>query len=610
MHLPTKALKIHNLFANMVLNMTEKTRSPICSVLGHVDHGKSSILDAIRDSSIIDKEAGSITQAIGASIVPMEVLRKKCGAGLASIKNLNIPGLLFIDTPGHAAFTSLRKRGGNLADIAILVVDINEGFKPQTVEALEILKSYKTPFIVAANKIDLTPRWKSPSEKTPILKNISSQIPEVINHVETKIYELVGKLSELGLPSERFDRITDFTKEIGIIPLSAKTKEGLPELLIVLTALAQKYLEKNLKLTAEGPAKGTILEVKEEKGLGVTLDLILYDGTLKVNDTIVIGSMNEAIVTKVRGLFQPAELAEMRDKKSKFKPVKEVVAATGVKISAPNINDVVAGMPLRSCNKINLQETIDEVESEIDEVVIETDGEGIIIKADTIGSLEALTKLLQEKKVPIRKAMIGNISKKDVTEANTNNEEDPLNAVILGFNVAVSEEIKNSNKNVKILLSDIIYSLLDQYEEWKIQKEKDMKREKMTELAMPCKFKIMENHVFRQSNPAIVGIDILAGKIKNGASIMKKGITIGVLKNMQSQKKQLGEAEAGKQVAASIMGPTVGRQIEEGDILYTYIPENDFKKLKDLKTHLSPEEKDILREVADIMRETNAVWGV
>ena len=207
-------------------------RSPICSVLGHVDHGKSSILDAIRESSIISKEAGGITQAIGASIVPLEVLKKKCGKLLDAMNlQVTIPGLLFIDTPGHAAFTSLRKRGGNLADIAVLVIDINEGVKAQTLECIDILKQYKTPFIVALNKIDLISGWKS--SKSILLKNLQEQGENVRQIIETKLYEIVGKFSELGFEAERFDRIEDHTKQIAIVPTSAKTSEGIPELLMV-----------------------------------------------------------------------------------------------------------------------------------------------------------------------------------------------------------------------------------------------------------------------------------------------------------------------------------------------------------------------------------------
>ncbi|MFC1752938.1 translation initiation factor IF-2 [Thermoproteota archaeon] len=590
--------------------MADNIRSPICSVLGHVDHGKSSILDAIRDSCIIAKEAGAITQAIGASIVPVDIIKKKCGKLLEQLKmDITVPGLLFIDTPGHAAFTSLRKRGGNLADIAVLVVDINEGFKPQTIEALEILKFYKTPFLVAANKLDLIPGWRT--QEGAVLGNIQKQTPDVKTKIDTKIYELVGKLSEKGFNSERFDRVEDYTKEIGIVPVSAKTKEGLPELMMMLTGLAQKFLEKNLEVNIKGLAKGTILEVKEEKGLGITMDVIIYDGTLKVNDQIVIGAIDNPIVTKVRALFEPMPLAEMRDTKSKFKPVKTATAATGVKIAAPvRYEDDPCQAWDMACTEETLEETKEAVQQEIEEVMIETDTEGIIIKADTIGSLEALTNLLREKGIQIRKAAVGDVSKKDITDAQTNIETDPLTAVILAFNLKTTDDVKGMAGAVKIITSDIIYRLIDDFDAWQEQKKKEREAEKLKQIPSPCKFKVMTNCIFRGSNPAIVGVDILGGKLKTGVPVMKDGKNIGNVKAIQSDKKNISEAEEGKQVAASIMGPTVGRQIQEEDVLYTYITEPEFRKLKELKEFLSASDKEVLRQIAEIMRHENPVWGV
>ena len=288
-------------------------RKLLITVLGHVDHGKTSLLDKIRRSTVAAGEAGAITQAIGVSIIPISVIEKICGALLNHMKGkITIPGFLTIDTPGHAAFTSLRKRGGSLADIAILVVDINEGFKPQTIESIEILKANKVPFVVAANKIDLQHGWLYDKDKI-LLKNIESLDYQHQGEFEKKMYELVGQFGELGIQAERFDRVQDYTKQVAIVPLSAFTGQGIPELLMVMTGLAQKFFEEKLELHEEDNAKGSILEVKEEKGLGVTIDTIIYDGNIKVNDTLIIGSMNEPIVTKVRALLEPKELSDLRD---------------------------------------------------------------------------------------------------------------------------------------------------------------------------------------------------------------------------------------------------------------------------------------------------------
>ncbi|MBW3003389.1 translation initiation factor IF-2 [Candidatus Woesearchaeota archaeon] len=586
-----------------------KLRSPICTVVGHVDHGKSSILDNIRGTTIISSEAGAITQAIGASIVPLEIVRKICGPLLDALKmEFTIPGILFIDTPGHAAFTNLRKRGGNLADIAVLVVDINEGFKPQTIEAIEILKSYKTPFVVAANKIDLIPGWQT--KQGNVLQTINSQSANVITAVETKLYELVGKIHELGFESERFDRVEDYTKQIAIVPCSAKTGSGIPELLMVITGLAQKYLEKCLKCNTEGPAEGIILEVKEEKGLGKTMDVIIFDGTLKVNDTIVIAGLEKPVTGKVRALFEPMPLSEMRDKKAKFKSVKEAVAATGVKISAPGTEEAVAGMPIKSVDKKDIEKVKEDIQKEVEEVTIETDRIGIIIKADTLGSLEALISLLKEKDIPIRKATIGSISKKDVRDAESNFEKDPMFSVILGFNIDIGADVTVS-EDVKIITNDVIYRLIEDYEKWKDEQTKRLQEKELDKLVMPCKFKVMPGYVFRQNNPAVCGVDILAGKIRTGTPIMnKEGKEITSVKSIQHEKDSLSEVEAGKQVAFSMEHITIGRQVNEGDILYASIPEEDFRKLKELKKLLSKEQIELLKEIAEIKRRNQPVWGI
>lgn len=587
-------------------------RSPVCTMVGHVDHGKSSILDQIRGTAVVAGEAGKITQAIGASIIPLTTIQKICGPLLETLKlKFTIPGLLFIDTPGHAAFTALRKRGGNLADIAVVVIDINEGIMPQTQEAIEILKTYKTPFIIAANKIDIIPGYK-PLQGN-LLQNLSAQATSVQEKIETKLYELVGRLHELGFAAERFDRVSDHTKQIAIVPTSALTGDGIPELLMVITGLAQKYLEQTLKVAIKGPAKGIILEVKEEKGLGTTLDVIIYDGTLKINDTIVIAGLEAPIITKVRALFEPAPLAEMREKKTKFSPVNQVTAATGVKISAPNIEQTVAGMPLQVATPPTLEKIKQTIQKELQEVLIETEKSGLIVKADTLGSLEAVDKLLKETDIPIKKASIGHISKKDISEAAAMLEQDPLKAVILGFNVKISPEAEQAAKTtkVKILTSPIIYKLIEDLQSWQTGEKKRREAEKLAGLIRPCKIQIMKGYIFRQSRPAVFGVDIQEGIIKPGTPLMKQdGSPLKEIKSIQLEQETIEKAEQGKQVAISVQGITVGRQVFEGDTLLSDIPETHFRKLKELKQHLSKQEIQLLKEIAEIKRKENPVWGI
>ncbi len=590
-------------------------RKVLVAVLGHVDHGKTSLLDKIRQTAVTKGEAGGITQAIGVSIIPLETIKRICGKLLDVFKNnLTVPGFLMIDTPGHAAFTSLRKRGGSLADIAILVVDINEGFKPQTIESIGILKANKVPFVIAANKIDLLDGWKYDEQKL-LLQNVSEMNYDAQGHFEKKLYDLVAQVQEQGLNADRFDRVSDYTKQVAIVPVSAHTGQGIPELLMVLMGLAQKYLEQKLQMEERGNAKGTILEVKEEKGLGTTVDAIIYNGTLHVNDTLIIGGLEEPLIVKVRALLEPEELAEMRERKSRFQNVKEVVAATGVKISAPGLEKAVAGMPLRGCSGTP-EEVIalkQEVQQEVGDVLLEEGEEaGVIIKSNTLGGLEALRTLLEGKNIPIASASLGDISKKDISQIESMLEKDPFYGVLLGFNVAIPQDIAEyvKTKKLKVIVHSVIYQTIEEYEKYVESLKREIELKELSQVVRPCKFAILKGYVFRQNNPAIVGVEIEIGKIKSGDPVMNmEGKRITFVKSMEEGQESVTVAEQGKQVAMAMDHVTVGRQINEGDFLYTDIPEEDFRKLKELKKYLSKREIEVLKEIAELKRKENPVWG-
>ena len=595
------------------------TRKVLITIVGHVDHGKTSLLDKIRRSTVAAAEAGAITQAIGVSIIPIEVIKKICGKLLDVFKDkggLSVPGLLAIDTPGHAAFTSLRKRGGSLADIAILVVDINEGFKPQTIESIEILKANKVPFVIAANKVDLVPGWKNEAGKS-LIENINGLGYSVQGEFEKRMYELVAQVQEHGgFEAERFDRLQDYTKQIAIVPISAHTGQGLPELLMVITGLAERFLGAKLQVDVSGNAKGTILEVKEEKGLGKTIDTILYDGKLRVNDMLVIGGPEEALVVKVRALLEPKALSEMRDKKSKFQNIKEVHAATGVKIAAPGLDAAISGMPIRSCeNKADaIEQAKEEVQAEVGEVLIGGDEqEGVMIKADTIGGLEALRNLLEEKGVAISSAAIGDLTKRDVSQLESLRDKDEFQGVLLGFNMKVPTELEEllKVKNLKVISHEVIYQTIDEYEAYVETLKQKIEMRQLNTLVRPCKFAVMPGYIFRQNNPAIAGVDIEIGRVKTGDPLLSmKGKRVGVVKSLKEGQESVTVAEQGKQLAMAMDGVTIGRQGSEGDFLYTDVPEEDFVKLKALKKHLSKGEIQVLKEIAELKREQNPVWGV
>ena len=589
-----------------------KIRSPIVSVLGHVDHGKTTLLDYIRGSTIADKEAGGITQHIGATEIPNDTIEEICGSFISrlTIKDL-IPGLFFIDTPGHAAFTSLRKRGGALADLAVLIVDINDGFKPQTYEALNILKMYKTPFIVVANKIDMIFGWET-HEGASFKQSFDQQAQSVKQELDTKVYEIVGTLHKEGFQSERFDRISNFASQISIIPISAKSGEGIIEVLAMLLGLAQEYLTEQLEINEDAPAKGTVLEIKEEVGLGLTIDSIIYDGVLRTNDEIALmTSSNEVLTTKIRSILRPLPLEEMRDSKKKFQKFDEVVAAAGIKIAAPNLDDVVSGSPLRVLSEDeNVEE---EILKEIEDITISTEDEGILVKADTLGSLEAIVKLLREMEIPIREADIGDVNRRDIINSSIALNEDDAHGAIIAFNVNVhpnSEEDLN-NSEVKLFQGDVIYQIIEDYEAWIEEKEAAKKKAFYDAIIKPAKFMALPKLVFRQSKPAIVGIESISGTIKQGQSLINKnGDYVGVIASMEDKGETLPDISRGQRVAMAIKDAVVGKHFDEGDELYVDIPEKHYKFIeREFKDKLTEDEFETLYEFLEIKRKKDPDWG-
>ena len=574
-------------------------RQPIITVLGHVDHGKTSLLDSIRDSTVVSKEAGAITQHIGSTEVPIDIIQKISGNLLKKFGfELKIPGLLFIDTPGHEAFTTLRKRGGSIADLAVVVVDIHKGLQNQTVEAIEILKTYKCPFIVVANKVDTLQGWVV--EKGSISENLKTQREDVLEQLDIKIYKLVGQLHEKGFASERFDRITDFTKEVTIIPASAKKEIGIPEILMFLSAISKKYLDKKLIVNEEGNCKGTVLEVKDERGLGKTIDVILYDGMLKVGEEIILGGKNGVIKTKIRALLEPKPIGE-GNPNEKFNNIKEIHAAAGVKISAPNLDDAISGSPLRHCSEENEKEINDEIHN----IKIESDAIGPIVRSNTLGSLEAIIKLLEDKGIKVKKADIGEIPRKDVLEMESVAEKDKYKGVIFAFHTKVSEaaKIEAKKRNVKIFESNVVYKILEDYEEW-VKEEKDLeKNKKLSTLTMPSKFLVMVGMVFRHSKPAIVGVRILEGKLKKGTKIMKNGEVIGKVQAIQSEGKAVDEATKGMEVAVSIDDAVVEKDLFEKDKLYSFIPQRDFLQLDTISDSFTTDELELIKEIKKMRNE-------
>jgi translation initiation factor 5B len=591
-----------------------KLRQPVVVVLGHVDSGKTSLLDKIRGTAVQSREVGGITQHIGASYFPIETVREITGKLFDKLSRSDncVPGLLVIDTPGHEVFANLRMRGGSAADIAIVLVDVNKGLEAQTIESLDILKNKKVPFVIALNKIDQISGWKK-NDLLLIAEQLKIQDQTVVSYLDEKVYNVVGALSRLGFSSEAFWRVKDFTKELAIVPVSAVTGTGIPELLAVLVGLTQQYMSKRLERHETG-TKGIILEVNDEIGLGPSANIILLDGILKHGDRVVVGKKDSVTTTKIKALLLPKPLDEMRDPRDKFRHVDKVIAAAGLKITSPDLEDVLAGSPLYVVNNPADEERLkSSIESEIRAAIIETESNGIILRCDTIGSIEAITELLKKENIPIRSADLGSITRRDILSASAVREKERYLGVVLGFNVKVLEEAEKEafERNIKIFNEKIIYNLVRSYSEWVTYEKIHEDSIIFNEIPPICKFQFLKGYVFRRNNPAVFGAEILIGKLRQKISVMnEKGKKIGVVHQIQYEGKNLEFASKGTQVAVSIKEPTVGRQINEGDIFYTDLNSREARLLLErFSDKLNEEELEIFNFILSKKRETDPAFG-
>ncbi|RJS82896.1 translation initiation factor IF-2, partial [Candidatus Bathyarchaeota archaeon] len=439
------------------------------------------------------------------------------------------------------------------------------------------------------------------------------QDPYVRQALDDYLYRIIGRFSEISFRADRFDRVRDFTRTVAIVPTSAKTGEGITELVAVLTGLTQQFLRKRLQVTA-GPAKGTILEVKEEVGLGTTINAIIYDGILRKDDTIILGGRSGPIVTTVRALLLPKPLDEIRDPRDRFSSVDKVSAAAGVKIAAPNLEDALAGAPLYVAeSEEKMENLLREISEEVERIRILTDMDGVILKTDALGSLEAIAENLKRNNIPIRFADVGDVSKRDVMEASVVKENDLLYAVILAFNVRVLPDAEEEAKirGIPIFRNNIIYHLIDDYLRWLKKKREEMERGEFESLIKPAKIKILPGYVFRRAKPAIVGVEVLAGTIKPRLRLIREdGREIGEILQIQDRGKAIPKAEKGSQVAISIDKPIIGRHINEGDILYVNVPEAHARRLfSEFIEKLSSDEIECLNEIAKVMSVKKPFWG-
>lgn len=588
----------------------ENLRSPICCILGHVDTGKTKLLDKIRSTNVQDKEAGGITQQIGATYFPMKAIRNqtsKLNTEMDLKLDYDLPGLLVIDTPGHESFTNLRSRGSNLCDIAILVVDIMHGLEKQTIESLNLLKARRTPFIVALNKIDRCYGWKE-EQFDHTRSALKRQPKHTQDEFEKRLRETITYFQEEGLNTALYWENPDPRKIISLVPTSAITGEGIPDLLMLLIQLTQSKMSKKLSYISE--LQCTVLEVKKDDGLGTTIDVVLVNGVLRRGDTIVICGLNGPIVTTVRDLLTPKPLKEMRVK-GDYIHHEIVKAAMGIKIAATGLEHAIAGSQLLVQNpRDDIEDLKDEVMGDLQTILSRVDrsGHGVSVQASTIGSLEALLAFLEEMKIPVSGVAIGPVQRKDVMRAAVQNEYKEEYGTLLAFDVPVSADAKREaeEQDVTIFTADIIYHLFDMVTDYFEKIRLKRQDEAASEAVFPCIFEVIDkDHVFHATHPILLGVKILEGVLKVGTPLAvpaRDKLFIGRIQSIEHLRVSVKEAKPGMEVAIKIddmnKNMAVGRQFEWNDQIVSRVSR---RSIDIMKTNFAQELKENNMELAKVL---------
>ncbi|KAK0629771.1 hypothetical protein B0T17DRAFT_526444 [Bombardia bombarda] len=582
--------------AAMAARSKDDLRSPICCILGHVDTGKTKLLDKIRQTNVQEGEAGGITQQIGATYFPVESIRQKTAVvNPGGTFEFKVPGLLIIDTPGHESFANLRSRGSSLCNIAILVVDIMHGLEPQTLESMKLLRDRKTPFIVALNKIDRLYGWKK-IENNGFQESLSLQNKAVQNEFKMRLEQTKLAFAEQGFNSELFYENKSMAKFVSLVPTSAHTGEGIPDMLKLIVQLTQERMVGALMYLSE--VQATILEVKAIEGFGMTIDVILSNGILREGDRIVLCGVEGVIKTNIRALLTPAPLKELR-LKSAYVHNKEVKAALGVKISAPGLEGAIAGSRLLVVGPDDDESDLeDEVESDLANLFsrVEKSGRGVSVQASTLGSLEALLDFLKECKIPVANVGIGPVWKRDVMQCGAMLEKAADFAVMLCFDVKVDKEAQQyaDDNGIKIFTADIIYHLFDAFTKHMAELTEKKKEDSKLLAVFPCVLQPVA--VFNKTGPIVIGVDVIDGQLKintplaavktNPTTGLKEIINLGRVTSIEREHKQIPVCKKGQpSVAIKIeMGghqPVYGRHLEEGDQLYSLISRASINCLKE-----------------------------
>ena len=590
----------------------DNLRSPICCILGHVDTGKTKLLDKIRQTNVQEGEAGGITQQIGATYFPVDALEAKTHVVNKDGQfKFNVPGLLVIDTPGHESFTNLRSRGSSLCNIAILVVDIMHGLEPQTLESMRLLRDRKTPFIVALNKIDRLYGWKK-IDNNGFQESMALQNKGVQNEFKDRLEKTKVAFAEQGFNSEVYYENKSMARNVSLVPTSAHTGEGIPDMLKLLVTLTQERMTNKLMYLSE--VECTVLEVKVIEGLGTTIDVVLSNGVLREGDRIVLCGLNGAIATNIRALLTPAPLKELR-LKSQYVHNSECKASLGVKIAANDLEHAIAGSRLLVVGPGDDEEDLEEeVMSDIENLLqrVSKTGRGVSVQASTLGSLEALLEFLKVSKIPVANISIGPVYKRDVMQAGIMLEKAKEYAVMLCFDVKVDKEAQAyaDDQGIKIFTADIIYHLFDDFTKHMAQLAEQKKEDSKLLAVFPCVLSPVA--VFNKKDPIVVGVDVTEGNLRlltpiaavrtNPVTNVKEIVNIGRVQSIERDHKQIPICKRGQpSVAVKIEGPNqpmYGRHLEEKDTLYSLISRQSIDTLKEFyRADVSNEEWALIKRL-------------
>lgn len=567
-------------------------RAAVVCVLGHVDTGKTKILDKLRRTNVQDAEAGGITQQIGATNVPIDAIQEstKHVKGFAD-KKFKIPGLLIIDTPGHESFSNLRSRGSSLCDIAILVVDIMHGLEPQTIESINLLKAKKCPFVVALNKIDRLYDWKTMNRRD-IQDIVKGQSVNTQREFEKRSKEIIVQFAEQSLNAALFYENPDPRSFLSLVPTSAITGEGMGNLLALIVDACQGPLAKRLMYSEE--LQATVLEVKALPGLGTTIDCILVNGFLREGETMIVAGTDGPIVTQIRSLLMPQPLKELRVKNAYIEH-REVQAAQGVKIAAKDLEKAIAGLNLQVAQKPDEVEVLkEEIAKELSNALgnIKLAERGVYVQASTLGALEALLDFLKTSKIPYAGIRIGPVVKKDVMKASIMLEHDSQYATILAFDVKIEKDAQElaDSLGVKIFQADIIYHLFDKFTQYR-EELKQRKRDENKHIAVfPCKLRILPQYIFNSRDPIVIGVMVEAGIIKEGTPLCvpnKDFIELGMVSSIECNHKSVETARKGQEVCVKIEpipgeAPKMfGRHFDEKDFIVSKISRQSIDACKE-----------------------------